>query len=63
MSKAKCLYEKKIIANAKVIREKSEALVLKGLVNGFSRQIGFQKTSIPEEVGCYGNDAIVITNC
>ena len=63
MSKAKCLYEKKIIANAKVIREKSEALVLKRLVNRLSRQIGFQNTRILEKVGCYGNDAMVITDC
>ena len=43
VAKVKCSHEeKKIIADAKVIKEKSEALVLKGLVNGLSRQIKFQ---------------------
>ena len=62
VSKAKCLYEKKIIANVKVIRKKSEALVLKGLVNGLSRQIGFQKASVLEKIRRYANDVVVITN-
>ena len=62
LSQAKCLHEKKIITNAKVIKEKSETLVLKWLVNGLSRQIEFQKSSVFEKIGWYGNDVMVITN-